>query len=305
MKKKDSFENGNLRSLNHNNTHEAGIPKTDFGPLRSSSKDRNDPSNSSRLNLLMTNLNGLGSLNNGKLKAPPKSEATFAGKISDNPATNVFSSSEDRISKNNGNFLSNLSKLKEINSKKGFGGEENLQNRQNTPVRINSKALSAFGGLEDRNDEGDKNSERIDGIFSSKRSPMRISRDKGFENTIGQGFGGHFATSNEPQNGSARVDLEEKKVQLKGRLNDLLDKLAVSGPGGETRSVAPVMQRQARESAGIGGLGAQNNDDNLSMTSFQSMALSKPVHQSQTIKRPISSSALRDGQVQHFTSLYA
>jgi len=132
--------------------------------------------------------------------------------------------------KPNSQFLSNLNRLKDINSRGLSAGRD--------PLKSENKALSAFGG-----DEGSSNffvkKQTVLSGFDVRASPLITDKSANIQ----------FNSKN----------LEGKRTELKGRLNDLLDKLTVSGSvRGETRSVAPILNR------------GDAGDDNLSLNSFHS-----------------------------------
>ena len=131
--------------------------------------------------------------------------------------------------------MTNLNKLKEINARGSSATRDPLKNDREP------KVISAIG----------LNSDFSVGI--NKKSALLTSSDsKPISQHIVQGERLGTLQSNQR-------NLDQKRTELRGRLNELLDKLAVVGPTkGETRSVAPQMAREG--------------DDNLSLNSFHSTA---------------------------------
>lgn len=131
----------------------------------------------------------------------------------------------------NSNFLNNLSKLKDMNSRHG--------NRE--PTRVDGKALSTFADTE------------TNGFFIRKQ---QLSGSNGFTQEA-------KPTRNQlnlerPASASRVQGLDTKRKELKGKLNELLDKLATNNSTkGETKS---MMQQNIRD-----------NEDNMSINSFQSI----------------------------------
>lgn len=135
-------------------------------------------------------------------------------------------------------FLTNLNKLKDFNNR-GLSAT-----REQTWTEKEVRPATSYTSHQDQG-----------GFFAKK--------------ALGEGkFGSIGNGSNEKvgvliQNGHSGKQLEQKRSELRGRLNELLDKLAVGGPGGsvrgETRSVAPI-------------LAGREGDDNLSLNSFHSTA---------------------------------
>lgn len=134
----------------------------------------------------------------------------------------------------NSNFLSNLNKLKEFNSRGASVPREQFktEKEQRPPIGFspdqNAGAMSKKSGMF--------------AMSETKQQPLAVSASERL---------GVLQPNNK--------QLEQKRTELRGRLNELLDKLAVSNSvRGETRSVAPQL--------------ARDGDDNLSLNSFHSTA---------------------------------
>lgn len=128
-------------------------------------------------------------------------------------------------------FLDGLDRLKQINS---TGANSPELGWQSQPRAVSVQAR----GLEDT---------------ESRKRSIQIAMDDARQ--------AHAAEVISQAGSTNRSHLDQKRKDLHGRLNDILDKLgSATSVKGETKSVAPVLR---------GGLEAQN-DDNLSLNSFHS-----------------------------------
>lgn len=147
----------------------------------------------------------------------------------------------------NGGFLSNISKLKEMNMRGLSAPKE--------PSRSEARPLSAFADSEQN------------GFFIKK--PL-TSNGVG---SLGAKLGAHSGLGFErPASAHRSQGLESKRTELKGKLNELLDKLAVnnsSNTRGETRSMMVANNKE--------------QDDNMSLNSFQSTANANKKPMAQTV----------------------
>lgn len=136
-------------------------------------------------------------------------------------------------------FLSNINKLKDFNSRGASASRDPM--KQDTDMR----PANSFGG-----------GHEVGGFMAKKQNVINNSEGKFISNLTGSSDKLGMLMSN-------GKNLDQKRTELRGRLNELLDKLAVGAQTGsvrgETRSVAPI-------------LAGREGDDNLSLNSFHSTA---------------------------------
>ena len=147
----------------------------------------------------------------------------------------------------NGGFLSNISKLKDMNMR-GMSAPKD-------PTRSEPRPHSALA-------ENEQN-----GFFIKK--PLTA----GGMGSLGTKLGNQQGLSFErPASANRSQGLENKRTELKGKLNELLDKLAVNNGSiarGETRSMMVANNRE--------------QDDNMSLNSFQSTTNANKKPMAQTV----------------------
>lgn len=168
-------------------------------------------------------------------KAGGRPSSAYYSESRGKAAHSVHGGDESSAKESSQNFLSNLNKLKEFNSRGASVAKEVQRNEREGQLT----------GVIMSNSDFNVGINKKAGIFASldhKQSPTPPNPAE------------RLGTL---QSNQRHLDL--KRTELRGRLNELLDKLAVSNPAkGETRSVAPQL--------------ARDGDDNLSLNSFHSTA---------------------------------
>lgn len=146
----------------------------------------------------------------------------------------------DSAAKESGSaFISSLNRLKEYNSR-GLSVSKDHLNPDNE-----FRPISSHGANHDS------------GLYYSKKQNVLASNDA----RVAPGMSASAEKLGTLLSNGKNLD--QKRTELRGRLNELLDKLAVGGQTesvrGETRSVAPVFA-------------GREGDDNVSLNSFHSTA---------------------------------